>query len=162
MSRPVIGYAGMTHLGLNSAVAAAERGFETVCFDPDAELCARLAKGELPVLEPDLSELRTKKAARLTFAADVQALKRCDVVYVAPDVPTDDEGKSDLSGIDALLGKVQEGLRSDAILVVLSQVPPGFTRARQRPGQNLFYQVETLIFGRAIERALHPERYIVG
>lgn len=162
MTRPVIGYAGMTHLGLNSAVAAAERGFETVCFDPDAALCARLAKGELPVLEPDLAELRAKNAGRLTFTADVRALKRCDVVYVAPDVPTDDEGRSDLAGIDALLTAVRGGLRSDAILVVLSQVPPGFTRARQQPGLNLFYQVETLIFGRAIERALHPERYIVG
>ncbi len=93
MTRPVIGYAGMTHLGLNSAVAAAERGFETVCFDPDAALCTRLAKGELPVLEPNLAELRAKNAGRLTFTADVQALKRCDVVYVAPDVPTDDEGQ---------------------------------------------------------------------
>jgi UDPglucose 6-dehydrogenase len=26
----------------------------------------------------------------------------------------------------------------------------------------LFYQVETLVFGAAVERALHPERYIVG
>ena len=33
MTLPVIGYAGMTHLGLNSAVATAEKGFETVCYD---------------------------------------------------------------------------------------------------------------------------------
>jgi UDPglucose 6-dehydrogenase len=158
----VIGYAGMTHLGLNSAVAAAERGFTTVCFDPDAVLVARLAKGELPVIEPDLPDLRAKNAGRLTFTSSVADLKRCHVVYVAPDVPTDDEGRSDLSGIDALLTAVQSGLRPDATLVVLSQVPPGFTRARQKPGLNLYYQVETLIFGRAIERALHPERYIVG
>src|SRR3546814_8196037 len=32
----------------------------------------------------------------------------------------------------------------------------------RQPGRSLIYQVETLIFGRAIERALHPERYIVG
>jgi UDPglucose 6-dehydrogenase len=44
----------------------------------------------------------------------------------------------------------------------LSQVPPGFTRTKQRPGRILYYQVETLIFGRAVERALYPERYIVG
>jgi UDPglucose 6-dehydrogenase len=152
----------MTHLGLNSAVAAAERGFVTVCFDPDAALTGRLAVGDLPVIEPDLPELRAKNAERLAFTSKVDDLKRCDVVYVAPDVPTDDEGKSDLRGIDALLLAVQAGLRPDAILVVLSQVPPGFTRARQRPGLSLYYQVETLIFGRAIERALHPERYIVG
>ena len=38
------------------------------------------------------------------------------------------------------------------MVVVLSQVPPGFTRSRQRPAGALYYQVETLIFGRAIER----------
>jgi UDPglucose 6-dehydrogenase len=46
--------------------------------------------------------------------------------------------------------------------VVLSQVPPGYTRARQRAGRLLYYQVETLVFGRAVERATKPERYIVG
>ena len=45
---------------------------------------------------------------------------------------------------------------------MLSQVPPGFTRRKQREERMLYYQVETLIFGRAVERALHPERYIVG
>src|SRR5262249_12691440 len=30
------------------------------------------------------------------------------------------------------------------------------------PPERLFYQVETLVFGRAVERATRPERYIVG
>jgi UDPglucose 6-dehydrogenase len=46
--------------------------------------------------------------------------------------------------------------------VVLSQVPPGFVRSRQRDGVVLLYQVETLVFGRAVERAVSPERFIVG
>src|SRR5262249_52812575 len=50
----------------------------------------------------------------------------------------------------------------EAAVVVLSQVPPGYTRARQRPGRLLCYQVETLVFGRAVERATKPERFIVG
>ena len=45
-------------------------------------------------------------------------------------------------------------------LVILSQVTPGFTRSLNLP--NVYYQVETLIFGRAVERAMHPERFIVG
>jgi UDPglucose 6-dehydrogenase len=48
------------------------------------------------------------------------------------------------------------------LLVVLCQVPPGFTRALPLPSDRLFYQVETLVFGRAVERATRPERYIVG
>ena len=37
-----------------------------------------------------------------------------------------------------------------------------FTRKIKWPKNKLFYQVETLIFGKAFERALKPERIIVG
>jgi UDPglucose 6-dehydrogenase len=47
-------------------------------------------------------------------------------------------------------------------VVILSQVSPGFTRSRLRPDRILVYQVETLIFGRAVERATKPERFILG
>jgi len=57
---------------------------------------------------------------------------------------------------------VEEVLRDDAVLVMLSQVPPGFTRGLGRARARLYYQVETLIFGLAVERALNPERFIVG
>ena len=160
--QPKLGFAGMTHLGLVSGVCAAEKGFEVVGFDPDAERVAALAQGRLPVSEPQLDALVARNAARLRFSADAAALRDCDVVYVAPDVPTDDAGGSDLGPIDALLARVFDATREDCVIVVLSQVPPGFTRGRQRPGRILHYQVETLIFGRAVERALEPERYIVG
>ena len=40
---------------------------------------------------------------------------------------------------------------------------PGFTRALSSPPPDRrYYQVETLVFGRAVERATKPERYIVG
>ena len=162
MKQPVIGFAGMTHLGLVSGVSASEKGFSLVCFDPDAARIAALRKGELPVSEPQLDELVKKNAARLKFTADTADLKACDVIYVAPDVATDDRGQSDLQTINALLDTVFAAARTDAVIVVLSQVPPGYTRRRQREGRILYYQVETLIFGRAVERALHPERYIVG
>ena len=162
MTRPVIGFAGMTHLGLNSAVASAERGFDVICFDPDAGRIAALNQGRLPVVEPELPEMFARSRVRLTFAADASVLKACDVIYVAPDVPTDDKGVSDLGPIRALIGIVDAAMVPAAVLVVLSQVPPGFTRGLDRPLATRYYQVETLIFGRAIERALHPERFIVG
>ncbi len=162
MSEPVIGFAGMTHLGINSAVAAAGRGFDTVCFDADAAGIARLKAGTLPVVEPGLPELLEQNKPRITYTADVGELKRCGLVYVAADVPTDDQGQSDLAGIRALIDTVASRLGRDAILVILCQVPPGFTRSLALPKERLYYQVETLIFGRAVERAMHPERFIVG
>ena len=84
----VIGFAGMTHLGLNSAVAATERGFHVVAFDADEALCANLRDGQLPVNEPDLVEMMSTNAGLLNFSSDPASLTECDVVYVAPDVPT--------------------------------------------------------------------------
>jgi UDPglucose 6-dehydrogenase len=162
MTKPVLGFAGMTHLGLVSGVCAAEKGFKVICFDPDSARVTPLTRGEIPVSEPGLPELLAKNKERLLFTQDSAMLSRCDVVYVAPDVPTDDQGRSDLDPIDAMLKSAFGATRDDAIIVVLSQVPPGFTRGRRRPGRILYYEVETLVFGRAAERALNPERTIVG
>lgn len=160
--QPVLGFVGMTHLGLVSGISATESGFKVVCFDPDPSRIDPIKQGKLPVSEPQLNDLFAKNRSRLQFSSASADLQACDVIYVAPDVPTDDQGKSDLGPINALLDQVFETARKDAVIVILSQVPPGFTRSRQRADRILYYQVETLIFGRAVERACHPERYIVG
>src|SRR5476649_1701348 len=98
MTLPKIGYAGMTHLGLCSAIAAASKGFTTLGFDPNAELVGKLEVGKLPVTEPDLDNLLRDNRARMSFSADASKLRDCDVIYVAPDIPTDDVGGSDLTG----------------------------------------------------------------
>ncbi len=162
MTRPTVGYAGLTHLGLVSAAAAASKGFRTIGYDADPALVGRIAAGDLPVAEPDLDLLLREHGARLSWSADPAALAACDLVYVASDVPTDAHGVSELSGITALIERVALALRPGALLIVLCQVPPGFTRALALPKDRVFYQVETLVFGRAVERATLPERFIVG
>jgi UDPglucose 6-dehydrogenase len=162
MSDITVGFVGMTHLAINSIAAMAARGFDVVGFDPDNNRTYALDRGELPFTEPDLPEYFAKHGQRMTFSSDTKILERCDVVYVAPDVTTDDRGASDLEPLFDLIGVANASMRDDAILVILSQVPPGFTRRLTRTKSTLFCQVETLIFGRAVERAMHPERYIVG
>jgi UDPglucose 6-dehydrogenase len=163
LSAVTVGFAGMTHLGLVSASAVAGGGFSVVCYDPDTGLITRLAAGELPVSEPGLDELMRSNGDRQSFTADLSAIGQCDVVYIAPDVPTDDAGRSDLAGIHQLIDAVASALGPQAVLVVLCQVPPGFTRSLALPPPNRrYYQVETLVFGAAVERATRPERFIVG
>jgi UDPglucose 6-dehydrogenase len=162
MSGPRIGFAGLTHLGLVSAVGAASKGFAVVGFDRDASRVGAIRDGRFPVVEPGLDDLVRQNAARLAFTDRIGELGGCDIVYIATDVPTDDGGRSDLSGIDALIAAVLPALGPKAILVVLCQVPPGYTRRLPLAPDRLFYQVETLVFGRAVERATEPERFIVG
>src|SRR5439155_1304652 len=144
--------------------AAAAKGFRVVAFDPDPARAAAIEAGILPVVEPELDRLfREHHRTRLGVTADAAALTTCSVVYIASDVPTDDGGVSDLRGITELIDRVGPGLNETAALVVLCQVPPGFTRGLSAPPPaRRYYQVETLVFGKAVERALHPERFIIG
>ncbi|MDP4025868.1 UDP binding domain-containing protein [Methylobacterium sp. NEAU 140] len=158
-----VGFAGMTHLGLVSSSVVAWRGFQTICYDADAALAGRLRDGALPVREPELDAIVSGNTGRQIFTSEIGELDACDIVYIAADVPTDDRGNSDLSAIALLIDHVAAALRPDALLVVLCQVPPGFTRAiTSVPPERLYYQVETLVFGIAVQRAREPERYIVG
>ncbi|MBO6563042.1 MAG: hypothetical protein JJ959_21030, partial [Nisaea sp.] len=88
MKKPVIGFAGMTHLGLNSAVAVADLGFEVIGFAETDDETARLRRGELPVMEPDLPEMLAANRDRLQFTSSPTDLSRADVVYISVDVPT--------------------------------------------------------------------------
>ena len=162
MSAPVIGFAGMTHLGVNSAAAALARGFVVIGFDRDEAVVAGLTVGHAPVTEPGLEDILRERGSSARFTTRAEELARCDVVYISTDVATDDQGRSNLSGVEALIATVVRVLRDDAVLVVLCQVPPGFTRSLPFPPKRLYYQVETLVFGRAVDRALNPERFIVG
>jgi UDPglucose 6-dehydrogenase len=158
----VIGFAGLTHLGLVSAIVIAAKGFRVVGYDADAARVREIAAGRLPVVEPGLDELARSATARLSFSSRADDLGICDIVYISTDVPTNDRGQSDLTGISKSIAQVLAVLPHDALLVVLCQVPPGFTRGLALSPERLFYQVETLVFGRAVERAMRPERYIVG
>ena len=151
----------MTHLGLNSAAAAAERGFRVICFDPDPQLVGRLRENRLHVMEPGLDTMLARNASRIRYSDCAEDLSACDILYVAPDVPTDERGISDLTPVEHLLRLAANHDAPERVTIVLSQVPPGFTRRQSSTGR-LLYQVETLIFGAAVERALNPERFIVG
>ena len=37
----MIGFVGLTHLGLVSSIAAASKGYEVVAYDPKEELCSQ-------------------------------------------------------------------------------------------------------------------------
>ena len=163
---PIVGFAGMSHLGINTAVATAERGFNAICFDTDISLIKKLQKKKLPLVEPDLLPLFIKNtlANRLQFSENVNSLYDCDIVYISSDVTTDVEGKSDLATVKSLIELVCNNINPKAILIILCQVPPGFTRKLKKyiSLSRVYYQVETLIFGQALNRALFPERFIVG
>jgi UDPglucose 6-dehydrogenase len=94
-------------------------------------------------------------------------LAECDLVFYSLDVRTNERNESDLGPLTALIHATAPHLSQGTTAVVLSQVSPGYIRQlRKELGKDspadFYYQVETLIFGRAVERAMQPERFIVG
>ena len=53
-------------------------------------------------------------------------------------------------------------LGTTAPLIHVSQVPPGTTRKWAGDRKDVFYQVDTIIMSRAVQRARAPEQFIVG
>ena len=112
-----------------SAAGIASKGFKTVCYDADSALVAELKAGRLPVFEPQLDDLVRDNSARLTFSAAIGDLGPCDVVYVAPDIPTDAEGRSDVAVIHAQKADRQGNVLIDGIVGVQKEVVLGSKRS---------------------------------
>lgn len=164
-----VGFVGLTHLGLISGAAALCKKNKVIFFDPDTHLIEALEKGDYPIKEPGFAEAIKENKKNAFFTSNKEDISTCDIVYVSPDIPTDDKGRSDLSGILKLIEDTAVCWPKKGSTVILSQVHPGFTRQvskrlekRGIDVSRLFYQVETLVFGIAMERALYPERYILG
>jgi UDPglucose 6-dehydrogenase len=164
------GFLGLSHLGIVSSIGWASLGSPVIAVDLEREPVERLGRGELPVHEPGLPEAFADARERMRFSTDPAALAECPLVIVSRDVPTDAGNGSDTSAVLRLVDAAIPHLHPGAVLALMSQVPPGFTRAlgarieAHRPGLGLrlHYWVETLIFGSAVERFLKPERIIVG
>ena len=163
-------FLGLSHLGMVSSIGWASRGDPVVGVDVDTEPVLRLQRGELPILEPSLDALFAEARARMTFGTDPSLLRDAALVLVTRDVPTDADNASNTAPVTALIEAAIPHLREGVTLVVMSQVPPGFTRRlaerirARRPALDfgLYYWIETLVFGNAVERFLKPERIMIG
>ena len=157
-----VGFVGASHLGICSALAAAHKNFDVVLYDNNQKRLENLEKSKVDFFEPNIEKFLRKNSKNLCLTNKLEQLKKCDLVYISHDTPTDKKNISNFVFLNKLIKKVIKHLKKKTILVVLSQAYPGFTdKINWNKGQ-LFYQVETLIFGNAINRAINPEQIIIG
>lgn len=152
----------MSHLGICHAVTTAEKGFTVRCFDQSFHRIERLKKGLIDFFEPNLDKLLKKNKKKIKFVNNIIDLRECDLVFFSKDIPTDSNNKSKYNEINTLIKKATKLMNTKSVFIILSQVKPGFTETIKWNKKNLYYQVETLIFGEAINRALKPEQLIIG
>jgi UDPglucose 6-dehydrogenase len=165
------GFLGLSHLGLVAAIGWASLGCPVIGVDPDRACVDPLERSELPIIEPGLADLLARHGESIQFSSDLSDLSKCPLVIISRDVPTDENNISDQGAIASLVDTLIPHLQEGVTLVCMSQLTPGTTRGifqarvqERRPGLSfsLFYWVETLIIGSAVERFLKPERLIVG
>jgi UDPglucose 6-dehydrogenase len=104
----------------------------------------------------------THLADTLARAARIRGMAvesyNAELVFVAEDV-YDHEDANFL--IDKYMIAAGDNDR-DYPIILVSQVPPGYTRTWGEKRADVFYQVDTIIMNNALERMVHPEQIIVG
>ena len=159
---PIVGFLGLTHLGQVTSTVLSSLGVKTVCYDKDKKLVEDLRNGQTTILEPGLENLMNKSIDNQYFTSDLSNLRECDLIYISIDIPTDSHGISNLKPITDAVTEIACHF-TEIPIVILSQVPPGFTRTIDESISNpVYYQVETLIFGQAVDRSQRQSRIIVG
>jgi len=157
-----IGFAGATHLGICHAVVAASKKNKVILYDEDNLTINNLKDFKFNFYEPQLLELFKKFKKNIYCTSDIEDLNNSDIIYVSKDTPINSKNESDYLDIKNIIKKINNRITKKKILVILSQVYPGFTEKIKWNKNKLYYQVETLIFGMAIKRAMFPVQIIIG
>ena len=157
-----IAFAGLTHLGVCMSIGAHESGANVVAFDTNAIRVEDVRRADFDVAEPGVVDFLRGPHSRYHVTDDVKHLLDADMVMITLDTRLDESGANDDSEVVSLLEFLANRVPIEAPIVIASQVRPGFSRRHRYLHSELYYFMETLIFGRGLERAMHPERYIVG
>jgi len=161
--REPIGVIGVGWVGLVTAACFAELGHEVWARDILPDKVESLARGEVPIHEPGLSELVAQNAERLHFTTDMaEVLEHTRLLFVCVDTPPTYSGDADLSRVESVLDELGES--GEHALVMKSTVPVGTGRSiqRRRPGTGYVSNPEFLKEGNAVADFMRPDRVVVG
>ena len=86
---PIVGFVGLSHLGLITSTVLSTLGFKTICFDLNKSTINDLKSLKTSINEPELDDVLKFASLNQTFTSDFDDLKQCEVIYVSDDVPTD-------------------------------------------------------------------------
>lgn len=119
-----IGFYGLSHLGLTYLSATSYKGFKTVGCDEISIL--EKIKSNNYVKEPNIFEIIERNKKNIFFSDNIQDLNTCNIIFFSFDTPIQSDGKSKDIFIKNKLIKLLKILDKNKILVILSQVKPGF------------------------------------
>lgn len=159
-----IAVAGTGYVGLSMAVLLAQNN-KVTAVDIIPEKVEKINSGISPIADKEIEEYLGRGGLDLTATTDgEQAYKDAELVIIS--TPTNyDPSKNyfDTSSVENVISQVIR-VNPDAIMVVKSTVPVGFTeKVRQEYScDNVLFSPEFLREGKALYDNLYPSRIIVG
>lgn len=172
-----IAVAGTGYVGLVTGACFAEMGNKVWCVDVDETKVEQLKKGIIPIYEPGLADIvmENYRQGQLHFTTQLEeALKVCDVCFIAVGTPMGEDGSADLQYVLAVAESIGACMEHHMYVVDKSTVPVG-TAEKVRAciqeqldlrGSDLTFDVisnpEFLKEGTAVSDCLKPDRIVIG
>jgi UDPglucose 6-dehydrogenase len=168
-----IAVVGGGYVGLTTAACFAHLGHDVVCGDVDAEKVARLAKGEVPMLEEGLPALVAEGLAsrRLAFVVGgAEAARTAEFAFLCVQTPQRDDGGADLSAVEDAVREMASVLQPGSVVITKSTVPVGSMLVERVLAESgvpagsvgVASNPEFLREGTAVRDFLQPDRVVIG
>lgn len=168
---------GTGYVGLVTGTCLAEVGVNVVCIDIDQKKIEGLKQGIMPIYEPGLEAmvLKNYEKGKLQFSTNLgEAIKGCDVAFIAVGTPPGEDGSADLKYVLGVASEIGKNIDDYIVVVTKSTVPVGTSRKVKDAVQkelsnrnaNINFDVasnpEFLKEGAAIDDFLRPDRIVIG
>ncbi len=165
---------GSGYVGLVTASVFSDLGNDVICVDSNEKRIETLRSGECPIYEPALPELldRNRREGRLEFTTSTSSgVQASEIIFICVGTPSLEDGKTDLSQVEAAARDIAESLNGYKIIVNKSTVPVGtgdivrrVIEEHRKNGENfdVVSNPEFLREGQAIRDTVQPDRIVIG
>lgn len=159
-----IAVAGTGYVGLSNAVLLAQHN-NVVAVDIIQSKVDTINNKKSPIVDKEIEDFLKNKKLDLLATTDAEsAYKEVDFIIIATPTNYDPQKNYfDTSSINAVLDIIKK-VNSNAVIVIKSTVPVGFTESirREYPQLKIMFVPEFLREGKALYDNLFPSRIIVG